>query len=143
DLVGLIDKLHKNAVDEQKASESRTKLTMMALTGVGLVIGALVAILIARSITKAMGDMLGVIQEIANKNLTISDMEIRSQDEIGQAGVALNSMKNNLHQVMQSILDTAIHVANASEELSSTSQQISANSQETSTQANVVSSSAQ
>ncbi|HTS37741.1 MAG TPA: methyl-accepting chemotaxis protein [Candidatus Solibacter sp.] len=76
---------------------------------------------------------------IAEKNLSVDDLDVASADEVGEAMTALNSMKNNLHSVVQSITDTAQHVASASEELSATSQQITANSTETSAQVGVVS----
>ncbi len=76
---------------------------------------------------------------IARKNLTVEDLNIGSADEVGEAMAAMNTMKNNLHDVVQAIADTAGHVASASEELSATSQQISANSEETSAQAGTVS----
>ena len=63
--------------------------------------------------------MLSLIQEIAGNNLAVNDLEIVTQDEIGQAGIALNKMKNNLSEIIQSIAATAEHVASASEELSS------------------------
>jgi methyl-accepting chemotaxis protein len=75
---------------------------------------------------------------IARKNLAVEDLEVRAADEVGEAMLAMNTMKNNLHEVVLAIADTAGHVASASEELSATSQQISANSEETSAQANVV-----
>jgi len=108
-----------------------------------VVVGFVVAARLARSISSSANRMLAMIQEVAANNLTIKDMEISSTDEIGQAGLALNQMKNNLHGVVQSISDTSLQVASASEELSNTSQQISANSGETSTQAEVVSRAAQ
>ena len=80
---------------------------------------------------------------IARKDLAIEDLEIGSADEVGDAMVAMNAMKNNLHEVVKAIAETAQQVASASEELSATSQQISANSEETSTQASVVSQAAQ
>ncbi|MGO9085795.1 MAG: methyl-accepting chemotaxis protein [Terriglobales bacterium] len=80
---------------------------------------------------------------IARKELAVEDLEISSADEVGDAMLAMNSMKNNLHEVVQAIAETAQQVASASEELSATSQQISANSEETSTQASVVSQAAQ
>ena len=83
--------------------------------------------------------MAAMIQEIATNNLAVPDMEVKSQDEIGLAGAALNKMKNNLHEVIQTITRSAVQVAGASEELSNTSQQITANSEETSAQAKVVS----
>jgi len=75
---------------------------------------------------------------IASKKLTVDDLEIKAEDEVGEAMLAMNTMKNNLHDVVLAIADTAGHVASASEELSATSQQISANSEETSAQASVV-----
>jgi methyl-accepting chemotaxis protein len=75
---------------------------------------------------------------IARKNLAVEDLEVTAADEVGEAMLAMNTMKNNLHEVVLAIADTAGHVASASEELSATSQQISANSEETSAQASVV-----
>jgi methyl-accepting chemotaxis protein len=106
------------AREEQMATESRTLVLISALAIAGVVIGLVVAAFVARSITGAVSSMVAVLQEIAANNLTIEDMEITSQDEIGKAGAALNSMKNNLHAIMQSIAGTAEHVASASEEIS-------------------------
>src|ERR1019366_9528429 len=139
DLVAWYEKLKTDAEDRQAASDSDTKVLMLSLAGVGLLIGIVVATLVGRSITGAIARMLAVIQEIAANNLATADMQVTSQDEIGQAGTALNQMKNSLHTLIQSIRGTAEQVAASSEELSSTSQQITANSEETTAQAKVVS----
>ncbi len=143
DLRALTDDLAKQASEEQDASGARTKMVILVLLPTGVILGLVVATFMTRSITGAVSRMLSMIQEIAGNNLTANDLAITSQDEIGQAATALNRMKNNLHQVIQSIAGTAVLVAGASEELSSTSQQITANSEETSAQANVVSNAAQ
>jgi methyl-accepting chemotaxis protein len=137
------EKGKKEFLDEQNATESHARMILLGLAIVGILLGLGVAVLIARSITESIAGMLALIQEIAANNLSVTDMQIASHDEIGQAGIALNKMKNNLHGVIQSIASTAVHVASASEELNSTSQQITANSEETSAQANVVSTAAQ
>ena len=118
-LVGLTEKLHKTATDEQTASESQSEIVTSILVGVGLAVGVVIAVLIARSITGNITRMAGMIQEIAGNNLAVDDVEISSRDEIGQAGTALNKMKNNLREIIQSIAGTAEHVASASEEISS------------------------
>ncbi len=138
-LQGLINKLEEAAVAEHEQVEASTVRLMIILAIVGILLGIGIAVLIVRSVTGSIARMLGLIQQIADKNLTVGDMEITSHDEIGKAGLALNQMKNNLHEVIQSISETAQHVASASEELSATSQQISANSEETSAQAGTVS----
>jgi methyl-accepting chemotaxis protein len=143
DMVALEDKLKEEVVKEQTATESRVRSVVIILALAGVMIGLLVAIFLTRSITSAIVRMLALIQEIAGNNLAIADLKITSQDEIGQAGIALNRMKNNLHEVIQSIAGSAVQVASASEELNTTSQQITANSEETSAQADVVSKAAQ
>jgi methyl-accepting chemotaxis protein len=137
------EKKAKDVIDEQNATESSTRTMVLGLGIAGWLLGLGIAVLIVRSITGSIATMLAMILGIADNNLTISDLVITSQDEIGQAGSALNKMKNNLHQVIQSIANSALHVASASEELNATSQQITANSEETSAQADVVSKAAE
>jgi methyl-accepting chemotaxis protein len=139
DYVDLQDSKQKNLLKAQRADERRAGTTLLSLAAVGLALGLIVASLIVRSITRAMSGMLGVIQEIAKKNLAIEDMPVMSEDEIGKAAAALNRMKNSLREVIHSITDMAQHLASASEKLSATNLQISANSDETSAQVSVAS----
>ena len=140
ELDSALDKLVKEGEAEHDTAEAQTRTLTLICSLVGLVVGLGIAALTVRSITGAIARMLNLIQEIAANNLGIEDMHVASQDEIGKAATALNSMKNNLREMIRSIAGTAEQVASASEELSSTSQEITANSEETSTQAQVVSS---
>jgi methyl-accepting chemotaxis protein len=72
-----------------------------------------------RAISTAIVRMLTQMQEIAANNLSVDDIQVDSDDEIGQASLALNTMKNNLRDVIQTIATTAERVAGASEEISS------------------------
>jgi methyl-accepting chemotaxis protein len=141
-----IDLNAKGASDAAKmaaASYNTTRFWTLGLLVGAVTLGLFVAVALARYITAATNRMLAMIQEVAANNLGIADMEIASRDELGQAGIALNKMKNNLREIIESIAGTAQNVASASEELSATSQQISANSEETSAQAGVVSNATQ
>jgi methyl-accepting chemotaxis protein len=139
----LESKLASAAVEQGHQSESETRTLILVCLTLGILLGLATATLIVRSVTTSIHQMLDLIQQIARKDLTVSHMEITSDDEIGKAGLALNQMKNGLHQLIQSISDNAQRVASASEELSVTSQHISANSEETSIQAGVVSQASQ
>jgi methyl-accepting chemotaxis protein len=143
DFQTLSGKLQDKALEEQNAIVASTKMTALILAAVATILGVVVAVFLTRSITGAIFRMLSISQEVAANNLAVADVEVKSQDEIGQACSALNKMKNNLHGVIQSIAGSAMQVASASEELSSTSQQITANSEETSAQAKVVSNATQ
>ncbi|HEY1679869.1 MAG TPA: methyl-accepting chemotaxis protein [Candidatus Sulfotelmatobacter sp.] len=129
----------QDSVKEAAATYSAARLWVIGILITAVVLGFLVATGIGRAVARPAARMLDMIQEVAGNNLSVNDLEISSRDEIGEAGEALNRMKNNLRQIVRSISETAQQVASASEELSSTSQQITANSEETSTQAQVVS----
>ncbi len=108
----------ETSAKDAAATYSSSRYWVIGMLVASIVIGIVVATAIARAMAGAAGTMLHMIEEVAGNNLAISDMEIRAQDEIGQAGLALNKMKNNLHEVVQSIASTAEHVASASEEIS-------------------------
>jgi methyl-accepting chemotaxis protein len=129
----------EDAVKSAAVVYSSSRYLVIGLLAIAVIIGIVVSVTASRSISGAAGRMLAMIEQVAANNLTIADLNVSSHDEIGQAGIALNHMKNNLHGVIVSIAQTSLHVASASEELSSTSQQITANSEETSAQAKVVS----
>jgi methyl-accepting chemotaxis protein len=112
------DRLAQDELDLEHQTESRANKITLLLVGCGLLLGIVIAILIGRSITASLISMLGMIQKISAKDLVVEDVEVTSNDEIGQAEVALNSMKNTLHQMVRSIAMTAEHLASASEEIS-------------------------
>jgi methyl-accepting chemotaxis protein len=107
-------------------------LTLLSAAGV-------VFFLIRKLVIKPLSASVHLANSIASNDLTAADLHIEAHDEIGEATAALNRMKNNLSEIIQSITRTSAIVASASDELSNTSQQITANSEETSAQARVVS----
>ncbi|MGA8836065.1 MAG: methyl-accepting chemotaxis protein, partial [Candidatus Sulfotelmatobacter sp.] len=110
-------------------------ISFLALLAAAGVLFALVRKLVVKPLSAAVG----LANAISVDNLALEDLPVENSDEIGEATLALNTMKNNLRRTVQAIAQSSIQVAASSEELSSTSQQISANSEETSAQAKAVS----
>ena len=110
--------------------------TLLAAVGV-------VFVLMRKLVTRPLSAAVDLANNIAGNNLAMADLPVESEDEIGSATTALNTMKNNLRATVQAIAEASEHVASASEELNATSQQITANSEETSAQADLVSKAAQ
>ena len=102
---------------------SASRYWVIGLLACTVAVGFLMAAAMGRALAVAMASMLARMQEIAANNLAIDDMEVDSNDEMGRASVALNTMKNNLRDVIQMIAQTAEHVASASEEISSSATQ--------------------
>ncbi|MGB7866509.1 MAG: methyl-accepting chemotaxis protein [Candidatus Sulfotelmatobacter sp.] len=122
----------------QTARSNSTSLFLISFLTL-LAAAAVVFFLVRKLVTKPLASAVDLANKIARNDLAMEDLQVASDDEIGEATSALNTMKNNLRKTVQAIAETSLHVAAASEELSSTSQQISANSEETSAQARVVS----
>jgi methyl-accepting chemotaxis protein len=123
DFVELTGRLKSSARAEQADAESNAKRLIFLLGPIGMVVGLVMATLSVRGVSHAAGNMVEMIRQIADKNLAIADTEVTSEDELGQAAAALNAMKNNLRDLVNSIARTAEHVASASEEISSSATQ--------------------
>jgi methyl-accepting chemotaxis protein len=88
------------------------------LPGVGVVF-----LVMRRLVIRPVAASTALAREIARNNLSVEDIEVISGDEVGEAVIALNSMKNNLHSMVENIAATAERIASAGHELASTSSQ--------------------
>jgi len=80
--------------------------------------------LVRNLVIKPLSASVELANNIAHNNLAVDDLPVEAQDEIGEATSALNTMKNNLREIIQSIAGTAEHVASASEEISASATQM-------------------
>lgn len=111
-------------------------LTLLAAAGA-------IFFLVRKLVVKPLSASVRMANAIAANDLALDDLPVDSNDEIGEATVALNTMKNNLGRTVEAIAETATLVASAGEQLTATSQQIAAHSEETSSQVSVVAESTQ
>ncbi len=137
------EKLMQESESSLNAANSSMIWTMAGTTIIALAVGIFVAIFLSRRISGATNSVLVKADAIAAGDLTLDDLKLLGDDEIGDLTKAMNKMNGKLKQMIQDIAENAQHVAAASAEFSSVSEQITANSQETSAQANVVSNATQ
>jgi methyl-accepting chemotaxis protein len=135
--------LLKQSSEDMNTENRSLNLTTAVVTLVALANGIFVAIFMSRKISGATQLVLRQAEAIAAGDLTREDLDVHSQDELGDLTTAINKMSGSLKRMILAIKENAVQVAHASEELNSTSQQITANSEETSAQADVVSKAAQ
>ncbi|MCK8826805.1 methyl-accepting chemotaxis protein [Natroniella acetigena] len=109
-------------IDEAEVMESVYELLRIIV--VILVVIVILAILVGwLSIKKLVTDPINRFkEEISNNDLT-SDIEVKSQDEIGQASVALNKMKSNLREMVIQLRDKIESLLAYSEELSASAEE--------------------
>ncbi|MFW5961576.1 MAG: HAMP domain-containing methyl-accepting chemotaxis protein [bacterium] len=97
---------------------------------IAILIGAAVAFFITRSITKPVSLGVEFAKEIANGNLAADKIELDSRDEIGILAEALNTMRDQLRNVIKNAADIANNLAASSQELSASGEEVAAAAQQ-------------
>jgi methyl-accepting chemotaxis protein len=117
------------------AATARTTSILVLVVGVVVACGA--GYIVARGVAGATGKVRKVAEALAAGDLTVSS-GLRTRDELGRMGSALDSAIDELRVLMSTVVSSADAVAASSEELSASSAQISASAEETSAQSGVV-----
>jgi methyl-accepting chemotaxis protein len=108
------DRVMSRSIAGHDAAEVSVRETILLVGLTGILAGILCAWLIGRSITRPVHRLVESLQAVEANDLSFEDLEIGSEDEFGKAALALNTMKNNLHQVVLALASTAARVAEAS-----------------------------
>jgi methyl-accepting chemotaxis protein len=131
DLQDLCQETRKMAEQDTKAVtvESAVHLassSLLTMIGVilAILIGVAVAFLITRAITLPLKQAVQMVHQVSTGDLTLQ-LEVKSQDEIGQMVKSLNSMVDNLRGVVAEVTQASTNVAAGSEEMSATAQELS------------------
>jgi methyl-accepting chemotaxis protein len=119
-----------------------TMRMMILLVGAGLVLGQLLGVAIARTISKPMQETVKVLEAVASGDLT-RRVATERQDEIGRMNAALNLALERMGNTIQSISRSSVVLGNSAEKLSGVSQQMANNAEQTAMQANVASAAAE
>jgi len=117
---------------------ARDRTISIAVLVVGIALGLAAGLLLATSVSRSIARVRDVVAALATGDLTRSS-GVRSKDEVGQMGAALDEATGHLRGVLGAVVESADAVAAASEQLSAASHQIAAGAEETSAQAGVVS----
>jgi len=115
-----------HAIDEANARSFNLRIFLTALT---LVLGALCAFLIARSVTGPLGHAVKVAETVASGDLS-STIETGSRDETGQLMNALKHMNESLAKVVGEVRTGTDAIATASGQIAAGNQDLSSRTEE-------------
>ncbi|WP_078579427.1 methyl-accepting chemotaxis protein [Salipaludibacillus agaradhaerens] len=76
---------------------------------------------VTRNLSKSLNQVVGTAEQLSRGNLAVEKIEIKSQDEAGRIGVAINQMIDNLSTMITNVRRTSDQVAASSEQLSASS----------------------
>ncbi|KHD78239.1 hypothetical protein MB27_06645 [Actinoplanes utahensis] len=107
-----------------------------------LLIGAAVAVLIARGITRPLAECVRVLRHIDDGDLT-ARTGVRGADELGELATALNSTASTVATTVRHVRDDATALAGTSDRLSAIAEELTRSAQNTAEQAGSVSAAAE
>ncbi|MCX7945843.1 MAG: methyl-accepting chemotaxis protein, partial [Hydrogenophilus sp.] len=122
----------KLAEEDGEAAEKAVAETTVWLSGLGialLLFGIVVAILIARSVSRPLAQAVSVAEAVAGGDLTVR-VEAERRDEVGQLLAALATMVARLKETVVQVKSNADGLAHAAEQVSATAQSLAQSSSE-------------
>lgn len=111
---------------------------------IGIIVSSIVGALLIMWLAKSIADPLRKVAVIANKisqgDLTVEQIEVKSQDEVGQLSHAFNNLTDSLRDIISKLKNSTFQIVSSSEELSVTAKQMSKGAEELSATAQETSS---
>ncbi|HZZ77340.1 MAG TPA: methyl-accepting chemotaxis protein [Gemmataceae bacterium] len=132
----------RKAGETAKSVLSDTRTTMIVLVLVGVILGQMVGVTIARMTAGPLKDTVRILEAVAAGDLT-RRVTVDRADEIGQMYGALNLALERMGNAVQSIGHNSAVLGNSSTKLSEVSQLMAANAEQTASRANVASAAAE
>ena len=137
EIEGMLEEMEKRAQESAVAAIAAgqfAKNLMLALCLIAVVLGATIALLIMRGITRPLADTVAASHRIAAGDLTVTIKE-HGDDEIGRLQSAFADMVSQLHALIGSVKRTADDTSKLSRELFSSAHVILAQADQQSSMA--------
>ncbi|WP_448059144.1 methyl-accepting chemotaxis protein [Cellulomonas hominis] len=139
---GQVDAQVDEILVDGRAEVSRTILVLTISFVVGAVISGLLATVVTRRVTRAIGSVQASLEAMADGDLTVT-AEVSSHDETGRMAASLGAAQQALRSTLGGVVHTSQQVAAAAADLQASNGQVSSASRETSAQAGVVAAAAE
>ncbi len=116
----------KNASLVKFEQSNASMLNTVQTVGITAIIASsFIAFFLSGSITRRLTQVMEYAKQIADRDLSMDDMEMKSTDEIGQLSVTVNEMKNAIKGVIADVSVSTQTVASASTEIAASAEQMS------------------
>ncbi|SDS87992.1 methyl-accepting chemotaxis protein [Halopseudomonas litoralis] len=122
DIMRITEQLRQAQLQRGDEQATATRSLQVIVTLLALLVGSVSAVLITRQITRPLNDTLQSLQRIADGDLAQSPPVTR-RDEFGALQLGVQSMADNLRELIGGIRDSVTQIASAAEELSAVTEQ--------------------
>ncbi|BAU26799.1 methyl-accepting chemotaxis protein [Aneurinibacillus soli] len=129
-LMKLNEKVAEQLMNQNEESYQSTHLILIILSVLSVLAAVGIAMASGTVISKPLQKLAEQARRIAENDLTVADIEVKSNDEIGQLSHSFNQMKKNLHSIVGGVHRGVEELSASSQEMAASSEQVSAGVQE-------------
>lgn len=118
------------AIVDARATNSSVLRLLIIFVLMALIIGTVLAIMLAQHISRPLAEVTRVAQSVASGDLNIKMPDIKNRDEIGALSCAVGDMVHSLREVIGEVITQSESLAATSQELSATAEEVNAASEQ-------------
>ncbi|WP_404454425.1 methyl-accepting chemotaxis protein [Oceanobacillus kapialis] len=130
ELKTVINEESDQAIAETKDLQELTFVIQLSAMVGSIVIGGVLIFFISRRVSRNLGQVVTISNQIADGNLAVEPMDYKGKDEIGRLATAINGMAANLRNVIQQVATVSQTVSSHSEELTQSAGEVKAGSEQ-------------
>lgn len=130
--MSFMDQGGQKAVADARQTDNYVLMLLIIIVAIALIGGTVLALMLARHISRPLTKVTKVAQSVASGDLCIEIPNIKNKDEIGALSCAVGEMVYSLKNVIREVLTQSESVAKTSEELSAAAEEATASSEQVS-----------
>ena len=128
-LVEAKEKAGKKAYDDSESVYDKTRNMLYTIIGVGIFCCMGLGYFIAQLISKPLRDTVGVLEKVAEGDLTVQ-LDLDTEDEVGQMAAALNRATESIRATLADVRKSADNMSSSAQQLAAASEQLASGAQE-------------
>lgn len=117
----------RNSAIESYESAKSSLVTMVWIIGtLAILMATAISMYLSESITRRIKSVMDYSTQIAERDLSMPDLQMKAKDEIGRLAQTVSHMKNALKEVITEVARSTSTVASASGEIAASAEQMAA-----------------
>lgn len=124
-LIEIVQEEKLQAVNQAYDRIANSIAVLFIVITISVILSLGITVLMDRRISNPIKEIQDIGMRIADGDLTVEEVKIRSKDEIGQLTGAINMMANNIRSLVREAAEISNNVASSSEELMGSASEMS------------------
>ena len=129
-LIEDVNKEQSESVTTVNKSMNDTVTFLITVNIVSIVIGLIIMLIVSRVISKHLKKIVSITTEISTGNLAVEQMNYEGKDEIGQLAKAVNTLSDNMRNIIHKVLQASKSVSTSSEGLTMSAREVKEGSEQ-------------